>query len=160
MLFDGGESESHALRGAIDVAKLDAFRDAFTAIEPMASSDIDDRLDPRTLRLTIPYGVDPAEKTRFSVRWTTVDDYNIHYSDSAGRNLRWDIHPHDYSAPPDDRHFHPPPVAARADTNVEASCLGDRLVPIVARAVHLMWRRALDEGSLADINADRNAEGP
>jgi hypothetical protein len=54
MQFDSGESESHALRGAIDVAKLDAFRDAFVFIEPMASGTIDDRLDPRELRLTIP----------------------------------------------------------------------------------------------------------
>lgn len=156
MDFDSGEGESHALRGAIDVTKLDAFRDAFTAIEPMASGEIDDRLDPRELRLTIPYGVADAETTIFTVRWTTVDDYNIHYSDTSGHNLRWDVHPHDFSAPPDNRHFHPPPDASSADTHVEASCLGETSVDLVARAVHLLWRQALDDGSLTEINAGTN----
>ena len=46
MHVNSGDSESHALRGAIDVTKLDAFRDAFVTIEPMASGAVDDRLDP------------------------------------------------------------------------------------------------------------------
>ncbi len=156
MQFDSGDDESHALRGTIDVTKLDAFRDAFTAIEPMASGAIDDRLNPRELRLTIPYGVGEAEKTLFTVRWTTVDDYNIHYSDTSGRNCRWDIHPHDFSAPPDERHFHPPPDASSADTHVEASCLREPSIEIVARGIHLLWRQALDEGSMANINVGTN----
>ena len=156
MHHDSGDSESHTLRGAIDVTKLDAFRDAFIAIEPMASGEVDDRLNPRELRLTIPYGIGEADGTTFTVRWTTVDDYNIHYSDTSGRDLRWDIHPHDYSAPPDDRHFHPPPGASREDTNVEASCVETHSIDRVARAVHLLWRQALDEGSVVNINAGRN----
>ena len=72
MQFDSGESESHALRGAIDVAKLNAFRDAFVSIEPMASGTIDDRVDPRELRLTISYGIRDAAETKFTVRWTAV----------------------------------------------------------------------------------------
>ncbi len=156
MRFDSGDIESHALRGAIDVTKLDAFREAFTTIEPMASGAIDDRLNPRELRLTIPYGVEEVDTTTFTVRWTTVDDYNIHYSDSSERNLRWDIHPHDFSAPPDHRHFHPPPDASSADDKVSESCLGEPSVDLVARAVHLLWRQALDEGSLTDINAGTN----
>jgi hypothetical protein len=95
MQFDSGDSESHSLRGAIDVTKLDAFRDAFIAIEPMASGAIDDRLDPRELRLSIPYGIGEAAETVFTVRWTTVDDYNIHYSDTSELDLRWDTHLHD-----------------------------------------------------------------
>lgn len=156
MQFDSGDGESHAVRGSIDVTKLDAFRNAFTAIEPMASGAIDDRLDPRELRLTIPYGVGAAESTVFTVRWTTVDDYNIHYSDSSGRDLRWDIHPHDFSAPPDERHFHPPPDASSADTHVAASCLEESSVEIVARGIHLLWRQAVDEGSMTNINAGTN----
>ena len=156
MQFDSGEGDSHALRGAIDVTKLDAFRDAFVTIEPMASGAIDDRLDPRELRLTIPYGVGEADETTFTIRWTTVEDYSVHHSDTSGRNFRWDRHPHDFSAPPDDRHFHPPPDASSVDDHVEASCLGDPSVTLVARAVHLSWRRALDEGSLTDINAGTN----
>ncbi len=156
MHFDTGEGDSHALRGSIDVTKLDAFRDAFTAIEPMAAGEIDDRLNPRELRLTIPYGLGEAETTIFTVRWTTVDDYNIHYSDTAGRNLRWDIHPHDFSAPPDNRHFHPPPDASSTDIDVENSCLRESSIEVVARAVHLLWRQALDEGSMANVNAGTN----
>jgi hypothetical protein len=153
MAFDTGDSESHALRGAIDVTRLDAFRDAFTTIEPMASGEIDDRFDPRNLRLTTPYGVDEATQTVFTVRWTTVGDYNIHYSDSSGRDLRWGHHPHTFAAPPDARHFHPPPDASSADTHVEASCLETASIAVVARAVHLLWRQAVDEGTLANINA-------
>ncbi|AKH98154.1 hypothetical protein [Halanaeroarchaeum sulfurireducens] len=156
MQFNSGDSESHALRGAIDVAKLDAFRDAFTAMEPMASGEIDDRLNPRELRLTIPYGVGASAETVFTIRWTTVNDYNIHYSDTSEHDLRWDLHPHDFSAPPDDRHFHPPPDASSADDHVEASCLGEPSVDLVARAVHLLWRQGLDEGSMANINAGKN----
>ncbi len=156
MHFESGDRESHTLRGAIDVTKLDAFRDAFLAIEPLASGTIDDRLNPRELRLTIPDGVEDAAKTTFTVRWTTVNDYNIHYSDPSECNLRWDIHPHDFSTPPNDRHFHPPPDASSADNHVEASCLGDPSVALVARAVHLLWRQALDEGSMAEINAGTN----
>lgn len=156
MGFDKGGGESHALRGAIDVTKLDAFRDAFTAVEPMASGVIDDRLDPPELRLMIPYGVGKAEETIFTVRWTTVDDYNIHYSDTDERDLRWDSHPHDFPALADDRHFHPPPDASSADDQVVVSCLGDPSVALVARAVHLLWRQALDDGSMTDINAGTN----
>ena len=112
MHFDSGDDESHALRGTIDVTKLDAFRDAFSAIEPTASGEIDDRLNPRKLRLTIPYGIGEVDTPIFLVRWTTAGDYNIHYSDTSGRNLRWDIHSHDFSAQPDDGHFHPPPDAS------------------------------------------------
>lgn len=156
MHFDSGDRESHTLRGAIDVTKLDAFRDAFLAIEPMAEGAIDDRVDPRALRLTIPYGVDDAETTTFTVRWTTVDDYNVHYSDTSERNLRWDIHPHDFTAPPEDRHIHPPPDASSGDTHVEPSCLGEPSIPLVARGVHLLWRQVLEEGSLPNINAGSN----
>ena len=77
MQFDNGDGESHTLRGTIDVTKLDAFREAFSAIEPMASGEIDDRLNPRELRITIPYGIGEADTTIFTVRWTTAGDYNI-----------------------------------------------------------------------------------
>ena len=156
MQFDSGESESHALRGAIDVAKLNAFRDAFVSIEPMASGTIDDRVDPRELRLTIPYGVRDAAETKFTVRWTAVGDYNVHYSDTSDHNLRWDIHSHKFSIPPDDRHFHPPPDVSNVDEDVDPSCIDANRVALVARAVHLLWRQALDEDTLDSINAGTN----
>ena len=148
--------ESHSLRGAIDVAKLDAFRDAFTAIEPMAKVEFDDRLDPRDLRLRIPYGVKEADETVITVRWTSIDDYIIHYSDSSNRDLRWDLHPHNFPAPQNERHFHPPPDASSADGHVKDSCIETNSVDLVARAVHLLWRQALDEESMTDINSGVN----
>ena len=148
--------ESHSLRGAIDVAKLDAFRDAFTAIEPMAKGEIDDRLDPRDLRLTIPYGVKEADETVITVRWTSIDDYNIHFSDSSDKDLRWDLHPHNFPIPQDERHFHPPPDASSADAEVKGSCIETNSVDLVARAVHLLWRQALDKESMTDINSGVN----
>ena len=156
MQLDSGERESHTPRGAIDVAKLDAFRDAFVSIEPVSSGTIDDRVDPRELRLTIPYGVGDAAETKFTVRWTAVGDYNVHYSDTSDHNLRWDIHSHKFSIPPDDRHFHSPPDASNVDEDVDPSCIDANRVALVARAVHLLWRQALDEDTLDSINAGTN----
>jgi hypothetical protein len=85
-----------------------------------------------------------------------MGDYNVHYTDTSERNLRWDVHPHDFSAPRDDRHFHPSPNASNADADVAESCLGNPSVALVARAVHLLWRQALEEGSLTEINGGRN----
>ncbi|MFW6458207.1 MAG: hypothetical protein ACOCY6_02190 [Halodesulfurarchaeum sp.] len=156
MDFGSEGAESHSLRGAIDVTKLDAFRDAFLAIEPLASARIDDRVDPRELRLTIPYGLGDADRTVFTVRWTTAGDYNVHYSDSAGCNLRWDRHPHDFSHPSDERHFHPHPDATAEDDCVETSSIETTQIVLVARAVHLSWRSALENESIESMNAGRN----
>lgn len=156
MDFGTEATESHSLRGAIDVTKLDAFRDAFLSIEPLASAAIDDRVNPRELRLTIPYGLGDAERTVFTVRWTTAGDYNIHYSDSAERNLRWDRHPHDFPLPSEERHFHPPPNATAEDDCVEDSSIETNHIVLVARAVHLSWRSALEDGSIDTMNARKN----
>jgi hypothetical protein len=90
------------------------------------------------------------------VRWTTVGDYNVHYSDTSDRNLRWDIHPHEFSTPSGDQHLHPPPDASNVDEDVEPSCIDADRVALVARAVHLLWRQALDEDTLDNINAGTN----
>lgn len=124
--------------------------------EPMASGAADDRLDPRELQLTIPYGVEEAAETTFTVRWTTAGDYNIHYSDTEAQNVRLDRHPHEFPTPPDDRHFHPPPDVSNADEQVEPSCLDGTQISLVARAVHLAWRQALEADSLAGINTGTN----
>jgi hypothetical protein len=73
-----------------------------------------------------------------TVRWTTVGDYNINYSDTSDRALRWGLHHHGFSAPPEDRHFHPPRAAKSTDSQVEPSRLGELTVGVVARAVHLL----------------------
>jgi hypothetical protein len=85
-----------------------------------------------------------------------LGDYNVHYSDTSDHNLRWDIHSHKFSIPPDDRHFHPPPDVSNVDEDVDPSCIDANRVALVARAVHLLWRQALDEDTLDSINAGTN----
>jgi len=74
----------------------------------------------------------------FTVRWTTVGDYNIHYSDTSDRDFRCGLHPHGFSTSPDDRHSHPPPDAKSTDNQVKPRRLGELTVGVVARAVHLL----------------------
>jgi hypothetical protein len=150
------KSESHALRGAPDATALRRFRDVFETQEPLASGELDDSINPQTLEVHLSDGVGTAETARIDVRWSTTDDYNVHYTDSAGTNLRWDLHPHEYPAPSDDSHFHPPPDASTDPDDVEASCLNQTRVDIVARAAHKLWRRVYDQDSFEGVNAAEN----
>lgn len=156
---DGGldaADESHSTHGPIDGPKLFDFRDAFERVEPLATGDPDDVVDPTVLRVALADGVGAAGDARLDVSWTTHGDYTVHYTDSAGRNLRWDAHPHDYQRPPDARHFHPPPDASNDASDVAASCIEVSEVELVARAVHALWRRAYDRGTFDGINAVEN----
>jgi hypothetical protein len=71
-----------------------------------------------------------------------LGDYNVHHSDTSDHNLRWDIHPHKFPIPPDDRHFHSPPDALNVDEDVEPSCIDANRVPEVftRREVYLQIR--------------------
>ncbi|WP_458207704.1 hypothetical protein [Haladaptatus sp. NG-SE-30] len=148
--------ESRATRGPIDGPSLFDFRDEFERLEPLATGAPDDVVNPMVLHLTLTDGVGTATDARLDVKWTTRNDYNIHYTDSAGRNLRWDIHPHDYPRPADDRHFHPPPTASNDPQNVAESCIGVTEVELVARGVHALWRRAYDRETFEEINEVEN----
>jgi hypothetical protein len=147
--------EPHGVRGAVDRGALLDFRDAFERLEPLADGRLDDFLDPRTLHVEFEAGVGDASRGRLDVVWTTDDDYTVHYTDDAGRDCRWDRHPHDYPAPADDRHFHPPPDAPVDADTVEASCIEVTETVLVAMAVHRLWRDALDAGSLDGVNDAR-----
>lgn len=146
-------TESHALRGAPDGAALRQFREIFETQEPLASGELDDFINPQTLELHLSDGVGQAETARIDVRWSTTDDYNIHYTDSAGMDLRWDRHPHEYPSPATDSHFHPPPDALANPDEVTSSFIDEIRVDIVARAVHKLWRRVYEQGSFADVNS-------
>lgn len=146
------DTESHALRGAIDAGALHDFRTEFERLEPLASGSLDDVLSPSELRLHLDDGIGEAESAALTVRWSVGDDYNVHYSDEAGQNLRWDVHPHDYTAPSSDGHYHPPPDASSEDDDVEASCIEVRELVLVARAIHQLWRAAYERESLAPLN--------
>lgn len=150
------DAESHALCGAIDAGALYDFRTEFERLEPLASGSLDDVLSPGELRLQLDDGIAEAERATLTVRWSVKDDYNIHYSDDAERNLRWDVHPHDYTAPEGDGHYHPPPNASSEDSGVEASCVVVRELVLVARAVHQLWRAAYESGTFGPLNDAMN----
>ena len=146
----------HSIRGPIDGPSLFDFRDAFERLEPMATGQIDDPVDPTTVTINLADGIGSASSARLDVRWTTTNDYNIHYTDSEGRNLRWDVHPHEFPRPAGDNHFHPPPNATSTPDDVETSCIEVSEVEIVARAVHACWRLSYDQGRVDEINAIEN----
>lgn len=147
-----GSAESHSTRGPIDGDKLYDFQQAFGRLEPLATGELDDVVDPSLLQIRFDDGIGVASHARLDVRWTVRDDYNIHYTDSENRNLRWDVHPHDFPRPTDERHFHPPPEASSALQSVEESCIEISEVTLVARATHALWRHAYENGTFEGIN--------
>ena len=146
------DSESHSLRGAIDAGALHDFRAEFERLEPLASGSLDDPVSPSELRLQLDDGIGEATTATLTVRWSVEDDYNVHYSDETGQNLRWDVHSHEYTAPDGDGHYHPPPNASSDDDDVEASCIRVIELVLVARAVHQLWRAGYDSGSVDPLN--------
>lgn len=150
------DAESHSLRGAIDAGALLDFRTEFERLEPLASGSLDDPLSPCELRLQFEDGIGEASTATITVRWSVQDDYNVHYSDETGRDLRWDVHPHEYAAPASDAHYHPPPNASSDNDDVEASCISVTELVLVARAVHQLWRTGYDSGSVDALNDATN----
>lgn len=150
------DSESHSLRGAVDAGALHDFRAEFERLEPLASGSLDDPVSPSELRLHLDDGIDEATTATLTIRWSVRNDYNVHYSDEKGRNLRWDVHPHEYTAPDGDGHYHPPPNASSDDGDVEASCIRVTELVLVARAVHQLWRAGYDTGSVDQLNDATN----
>jgi hypothetical protein len=151
------DGESHSLRGGIDAGALHDFRSEFERLEPLVSGSLDDPVNPGELRLRLDDGIGEAASASMTVRWSVQGDYNIHYSDDVGRNLRWDAHPHDYTAPDADEHYHLPPDASRDDDDVDASWFRVTELVLVARAVHQLWRTGYDSGTADPLN---DATGP
>lgn len=145
-------SESHSLRGAIDRTALLVFRDTVERHEPLASGQFDDFYDPSVLEIELDDGIGPSTGGRFDVRWSTTDDYNIHYSSGAGPDFRWDAHYHAYPNPSGDEHFHPPPDASKDPPDVAESCMSQPQPELVAVATVQSWRRCYEKGSLSDPN--------
>jgi hypothetical protein len=146
------DTEPHSLRGAIDAGALYDFRTEFERLEPLARGSLDDPVNPDELRLQLDDGIAEAERAAITVRWSTRDDYDVHYSDETGRNLRWDVHPHEYTNPDADAHYHPPPNASSDDDDVAASCITVTELVLVARAVHQLWRAGYDGGTAEPLN--------
>jgi hypothetical protein len=150
------DAESHALRGAIDAGALYDFRTEFERLDPLASGSLDNPVSPSELRLHLDDGIDEATTATITVRWSIQNDYNVHYRDDTGRNLRWDVHPHEYTAPNGDGHYHPPPNGSTDDDDVEASCIEVTEIVLLARAVHQLWRAGYDSGSVDPLNDASN----
>jgi hypothetical protein len=146
------DSESHSLRGAVDAGALHDFRAEFERLEPLASGSVDDPVSPSELRLQLDDGIGEATTATLTVRWSVQDDYNVHYSDETGRNLRWDVHPHEYTAPDGHGHYHPPPNASGDDDDVAASCIRVTEIVLVTRAVHQLWRAGYENGTLDPLD--------
>lgn len=150
--------EGHSLRGPIDRPVLLGIRDVFNSHEPLASAELDDYLDPRTLEVTFDEGLCGAESARIDVRWTTRGDYKFHYTDSRDINLRWGKHPHndEYINVRGLEHYHPPPNASSNPNGVEDSCISHSRPKLVTRAVLKLWRVAYHTESLSSLNAGSN----
>jgi len=138
--------------GSLDEYALDRIRRVFERQEPLvAEAGFRDLVDPRELTVLLEEGIGDADDARFDVRWFRSGHYTFHYTDSTGRDFRWDYHPKE-GAP--DMHFHPPPDAESDDP--QRSCITVEQPELVARAVHKLWRRAFDTGRLADLNTAEN----
>ena len=138
--------------GPLDEYALDEIRTVFTTQEPLVGdAGFPDLIDPRELTVSLDDGIGDAIEARFDVRWYRRGYYAFHHTDTAGHDFRWDYHPKEGVA---NKHFHPPPNPHRADP--VPSCITVEEPALVARAVHKLWRRAFDTGSLAALNIASN----
>lgn len=135
-----------------------AIRDVYDELEPLATPELDDYLNPTTLEIPLADGLGDASVGRIDVQWTTEDDYKFHYTDDQEVNFRWGKHAHDgdYVHVPGLEHFHPPPDASSDPMTVEASCIHESPPKLVTRAVMKLWRAAYHANSLEPLNAGAN----
>ena len=116
---------------------MDEIRSTFTGVDGLfESAGFPNLADLEVLKIWFSDGINEAEDGRFDIKWYRRGYYSFHYSDSTGRNFRWDHHP---KAGAPDKHFHPLPDAS--SKNPETSCNSAVDPPIVARVVHKLGRR-------------------
>lgn len=140
--------------GPLDVEAMEQIRNEFLSLDGLVEASetgFDSLLDPTTLTVAVSDGIGDAERCRFDIRWYRSGYYNVHHVDDRDVNYRFDFHPKP-DAP--DRHFHPPPDAPSDD--VEPSCIEVDEPVLVARAIHRLWRRAYESGSLDALNVADN----
>ena len=152
------QSEPHTLRGATDRPALLTIRDVVEKMEPLATAELDDYLNPSVLEVEFDDGLCGADEARIDNQWTTRGDYKFHYTDTNEVNLRWGRHPHagDYVHVSGLEHYHPPPDASSDPDEVEASCISQSPEELVTRAVLKLWRVAYHTDSYEPLNAGRN----
>lgn len=138
--------------GPLDEYALDEIRGILANPDTLVTeAGFHDRLDPQEITVKFEDGIGEANDARLDIRWFRSGHYSVHHTDSAGQDFRWDYHPKD-GAPA--KHFHPPPNPEDADP--EPSCITVEEPELVARAVHKLWRRAFDTGSLVHLNTATN----
>lgn len=158
MSGSSAQAEDHTLRGAIDRSALLTIRDIIEEMEPLATSRLDDYLNPSVLDVSLDDGLSDADGARIDVQWTTQDDYKFHYTDTSDVNLRWGNHPHrgDYVHVSGTEHYRPPPHASSDPADVEDSCITQSPEELVTRSVLKLWRAAYHTGSYSPLNAGSN----
>lgn len=150
---DSQPAEPTEVFGSIDAGALREIRDLVVNQEPLVEeASLDDPLNPQTLLIDLSDGVGAASTARIDIRWSLAGNYAVHYTDTQGRDFRFDCHPKP-DAPT--RHFHPPPDAPSRP--VEPSCITVREAPLVTRAVLQRWRYAYTNGTFEGLN---DAENP
>ncbi|MEF8827596.1 MAG: hypothetical protein V5A49_01100 [Haloarcula sp.] len=152
------QAETHTLRGATDRPALLTIRNIVETMEPLATAELDNYLNPSVLEVALDDGLCAADEARIDVQWTTRDEYKFHYTDTEAVNLRWGKHPHagDYSHVSGLEHYHPPPDASSDPDAVEASCITQSPEELVTRAVLKLWRVAYHTDSYDPLNAGSN----
>ena len=152
------QAEIHTLRGATDRPALLTIRGIIEEMEPLATPELDDYLNPSALEVAFDDGLCDADEATIEIQWTTRDDYKFHYTDTDEVNFRWGKHPHggDYVHVPGFEHYHPPPHANSDPDEVEASCIRQTPEALVTRAVLKLWRVAYHTDSYAPLNAGEN----
>jgi hypothetical protein len=152
------QAEIHTLRGATDRPALLTIRDVVGRVEPLATPELDDYLNPSVLEVGLDDGLCTADQARIDIQWTTQDEYKFHYTDTEAVNLRWGNHPHggDYIHVDGLEHYHPPPNASSDPADVEESCIEQPPEELVTRAVFKLWRVAYHTESYEPLNAGSN----
>lgn len=133
--------------GQPDASALSRIRDQFERHEPFASEySFDSSENPTTLSITFSDGFHGPG--RFDIRWSRRGYYSFHYREpDADLDFRFDRHPNPHLP---EKHFHPPPDAARADA--EPSCIEVELPDLVALAVLKAWRHGSESEDVGIVN--------
>lgn len=142
---------AHRLRGAIDGDVLFTIRDVFDRHTPLATTTVDDRVNPSVLMVELTAGLQEDTTGRFDIQWTTEGDYKCHYTEKE-LDFRWGHHPHgeEYNVR-GYAHFHPPPDASRDPNDVKESCFTVHRPKLIARGIIGNWRVAYHNG-LKELN--------
>ena len=145
------EAELDGDIGTPDVDVMTDIRDLFLNEEPLVENySWNDPIYKRELHIHFSEGID-ADWSRLDVTWYTSGAYKFHYVDENDQNWRFDRHPNDHS---DEKHFHQPPDAD--SRSAVKSCIQVEEPGSVARAVLKLWRRAMETGTVDDLNTASN----